>query len=235
MQTWREEQLHKLDSAKDQNSLYQQALDLCTGLGFEYCAFGMRSHFPLNNPKLVLINNYSVNWQQRYAQQNYLAIDPTVAHCHRSLLPIVWSDKVFAKVPEFWEEARAVGLCHGWGQSAKDYRGIESMLSLARSHDIVTRTEFLEKAGQILWLGNLIHSLMANLLFSEAKLVPISLSLREVEVLKWSAEGKTAIDISVILGLSERTINFHINNSIRKMGVVNKTSAVVKAAVNGLL
>lgn len=61
------------------------------------------------------------------------------------------------------------------------------------------------------------------------------LSIRETEVLRWSAEGKTAEDIGRILHLSERTINFHIANAIRKMGASNKISAVVQAVLRGAL
>ncbi len=43
-----------------------------------------------------------------------------------------------------------------------------------------------------------------------------NLTQREIEVLKWSAEGKTAGDIAMILCLKERTIHFHIASAIQK-------------------
>ncbi len=61
------------------------------------------------------------------------------------------------------------------------------------------------------------------------------LSCREIEILKWTAEGKIAADIGTILSLSTRTVNFHISSAIRKLGANNKTSAVVMAAKSGLL
>lgn len=60
------------------------------------------------------------------------------------------------------------------------------------------------------------------------------LTLREAEILKWSAEGKTAAEVAMILDLKLRTVNFHIGSAIRKMGVTNKTSAVVQAALHGV-
>lgn len=50
-----------------------------------------------------------------------------------------------------------------------------------------------------------------------------------------AAEGKTAYEIGVILGLTERTINFHISRSIVKLNACNKTNAVVKAVLMGLI
>ncbi|GFM83848.1 helix-turn-helix transcriptional regulator [Pseudomonas cichorii] len=61
-----------------------------------------------------------------------------------------------------------------------------------------------------------------------------NLTHREIEILKWSAEGKTAGDIAIILSLKERTIHFHIASAIQKMGVCNKTAAAVQAALSGM-
>ena len=60
------------------------------------------------------------------------------------------------------------------------------------------------------------------------------LTVREVEVLRWSAEGKTAAEVAIILDMKLRTVNFHIGSAMRKIGVSNKTSAVVHAARQGL-
>ncbi|MCM5679129.1 helix-turn-helix transcriptional regulator [Schlegelella sp. S2-27] len=65
--------------------------------------------------------------------------------------------------------------------------------------------------------------------------IDVKLSEREVEVLRWTADGKTSNDVADILGISERTVNFHINNAMIKLGASNKTAAAVRAAVLGLL
>ena len=49
----------------------------------------------------------------------------------------------------------------------------------------------------------------------------------EIAVLRWTADGKTANDISCILKISENTVNFHINNVITKLNASNKTSAAM--------
>lgn len=60
-----------------------------------------------------------------------------------------------------------------------------------------------------------------------------SLSRREIEVLKLSADGKTAYEIARILNLSERTVNFHVHRAIEKLGVNNKMAAVMVAVRSG--
>jgi DNA-binding CsgD family transcriptional regulator len=56
-----------------------------------------------------------------------------------------------------------------------------------------------------------------------------SLSPREREVLKWLKLGKTSWDISVILRISERTVNYHVNNIMKKFDVTNRLQAVSEA------
>ena len=61
------------------------------------------------------------------------------------------------------------------------------------------------------------------------------LSEREIEALKWTADNKSAQDIAEILLLSKNTVDFHIKNSIRKLNVPNKTAAVVRAVLMGMI
>jgi len=61
------------------------------------------------------------------------------------------------------------------------------------------------------------------------------LTKREVEILRWTAQGKSSEEIASILYLSVNTINYHIKKSTSKLGTTNKTAAAVKASLLGLL
>jgi DNA-binding NarL/FixJ family response regulator len=63
----------------------------------------------------------------------------------------------------------------------------------------------------------------------------VDLNDREVEALTWVARGKTSAEIAQILGLSKRTIDFHIDNARSKLGAATRTEAVIKAADGGLI
>ncbi|MEK7943633.1 LuxR C-terminal-related transcriptional regulator [Pigmentiphaga sp. YJ18] len=65
--------------------------------------------------------------------------------------------------------------------------------------------------------------------------VPIRLSGREQECLRWASVGKTGGETAQILGLSERTVNFHLGNAFAKLKVNNKQAAVAQAILQGLL
>jgi DNA-binding response OmpR family regulator len=63
----------------------------------------------------------------------------------------------------------------------------------------------------------------------------IALNEREVEVLTWAARGKTSAEIAKILGLTKRTVDFHIDNAREKLGAATRTEAVLKAATGRLI
>jgi DNA-binding CsgD family transcriptional regulator len=52
---------------------------------------------------------------------------------------------------------------------------------------------------------------------------------REREVLTWTAAGKSSWEISVILGVTERTVNWTVQNAMRKLSATTRTQAVVNA------
>jgi DNA-binding response OmpR family regulator len=63
----------------------------------------------------------------------------------------------------------------------------------------------------------------------------IDLRGRELETLTWAARGKTFAEIGEILGLSKRTVEFHLDNARRKLGVPTRTQALIKAAAGHLI
>lgn len=63
----------------------------------------------------------------------------------------------------------------------------------------------------------------------------IRLTPRERDVLRWVAEGKSDWEISVILGLSEATVRFHVDNARRKLHAATRAHAVARLAAIGLL
>jgi DNA-binding response OmpR family regulator len=58
---------------------------------------------------------------------------------------------------------------------------------------------------------------------------------REGEALTWAARGKTSTEIAMILGLSKRTVDFHIDNARIKLGATTRIEAAIKAATGRLI
>ena len=236
MEPWKEDLVHVLQTAECEQGIIPLATELVRGLGFDFCSYVLRAPVPLTRPKTVMYSNYPAAWQSIYQKKGYLDVDPLVQRAIASLYPVLWSDDLFAPTPELWEEAHSFGLRAGLAQAYRDANGIIGLPVLARSGEPVTSTEWQNKAYHILWLVQSMHLCITRIM--APRLLPaltVELSRREIEVLRWTGDGKTSGEIAAILHISERTVNFHISNTITKLQVSNKTAAVLQAALLGLL
>lgn len=238
MNAWREDSLNRLTlSARDSPAeVLKELAKIVQHLGFEYCSYVLRIPFPLSSPSVTWASTYPAHWLDHYFKNNYLEIDPLIQRTSRDLSPVVWTDDLFDSQPAFWEEARSHSVRHGWAFATHGKHMTTGMLSLARSHQTVTPSELAETEMKLVWLSHVAHGLIGTAEIQ--RLVPGSdceLTARESEVLRWSAAGKTAEEIGTILGISERTVTFHITSSLVKLDVTNKTQAVAKALLLGML
>jgi LuxR family transcriptional regulator len=237
MERWKESQLTQLSYAKEIDIAYQIALNFIKNLGFKFCAFSISSNKPGPQRPPLNLNNFPATWNTEYEQNKFGAIDPVVAHCNQSMLPILWTEDVFSKTPWLWQALQQQGLQHGWSQSIHDEEnGLCSILSMARTHCSVTAYELYENLGFAVFISRHLHALAAKTLLAKIPKPSLPrLSTRECEVLSLSADGKTAYEIGVILSVSERTVNFHVHSAIQKLGVCNKIAAVIAAARAGAI
>lgn len=236
MDHWEEDTLNSLMGVKKEQPVFEAVARAAKLLGFDYCAYGAKTPIPVSSPKIVLFNNYTSAWREQYAINNYIAVDPTVQHAFRSPNPIIWTPCRFSQASAMWENAHAHGLRHGWAQSSRDRTGLVGLLTLARSEDHINESELRENQSKMTWLAQVAHNAMSGIL--TPTMLPeagMYITDREREVLLWTAEGKTAYEVSIILSISVGTVNFHINNFVAKLGACNKIQAVVKAAMCGLL
>ncbi|NBB59285.1 LuxR family transcriptional regulator [Pseudomonas sp. ODNR1LW] len=237
MERWKELQLSQLASAKEIDTAYQVALRFAKNIGYKFFEFSVAYKIRSEQLNTLRLNNYPASWNNEYEQKKFRDIDPIVAHCNQTMLPVLWSEELFCKVPSMWDALETQGFQHGWSQSVHDDEsGLCSILSLARSHCPISSFELYENLGFSVFMGQHLHALAVRSLPKHpAKLASPHLSLREVDVLKLAADGKTAYESARILNLSARTVNFHVQSAIEKLGVNNKISAVIAAVKGGYL
>lgn len=222
--------------ADNEAEAFEATVEAARQLGFDLCAYNMSAPLPISRPRKFGICNYPKAWVERYDKVGYFHIDPSIAHCRKSDQPIVWDEALFADAPALRAEASAHGLIIGWAQGIRTYGGTCGILTLARTYIELTPAELEAKEHLMSFLAAVTHQAMSRT--ARSHLVwqkPPSLTEREIEALRWAADGKTTADTAGILGLSENTVKFHIKNAIAKLDVANKTAAVAKAAVLGLL
>jgi DNA-binding NarL/FixJ family response regulator len=101
-------------------------------------------------------------------------------------------------------------------------------------------TEFLEmvnglERGEAAITRKMTTRLLKHMTGAETENERSLLSEREVEILQMVAAGKSNQAIAVQISISENTVKFHLKNISQKLGVSNRTEAVMVAMQKGLL
>ncbi|MBD9606877.1 DNA-binding CsgD family transcriptional regulator [Pseudomonas sp. PvR086] len=236
MKEWREDFIELVSGCTSENELFNELVKITSNLGFEFCSYGLKIPLSLTSPQYFLLSNYPAPWEEKYVAEHYFSQDPTVKHGLTRSIPLRWSAEQQSQSLKFWEEARHYNLNHGWCLSSQ--RGFNSigLLSVSRSSEYISPTELESKETKLIWLTQLAHESMTRF-FSEKNIPEMykPLTAREKETLKWTATGKTYVEISIILNIDIRTVKFHLVNSMRKLQASNKAEAAVKASLMGLL
>lgn len=182
--------------------------------------------------------------QQRYKSCALLTAKSDVAGCNETVLGAI-SDEMMRWVCDSdvrqrieFENAIAPILFHDKANedTARGFlintntRGLGSVWVLVEYHHFLnSQTELLS------WLALSRYIVQGFQKFSSPSGGKPLLTNREKECMKWVAEGKTSWEVSIILGVSERTVNFHIQNCMSKTNSVNRRQAVTKCLTNAFI
>jgi DNA-binding CsgD family transcriptional regulator len=228
-----------LQSAKTCDELRVEMERFSKQMGFEHFVYALAIDAPSLKQQHYLLNGFPQEWYERYVARGYFKVDPVVRHAQSTSLPAIWTEDRFrdGKSAEFWEEARAFGLSCGLSFAVHEQPGVTGIFSLARDKPLdLPATDMAALIGRAQMFASMLHHAVSRI--DLPKLLPeqnVTLTPRERECLRWSAEGKTAWEIGRILNIAERTVVFHVNNVTQKLGAANKTQAIVRAVALSLL
>ena len=181
---------------------------------------------------------YPGAWIERYYEQDYQNIDPVVTHGLRNFLPLDWS-KLFGTsdmLDGFFGEAQEFGVQpRGLTIPVRDANNVRSVFSVNTDLNLKDWQDFVcEHVSDLTYLAFLYNTYSRERREVSSALTP-ELSAREIEVLHWTAVGKTTWQTSMIVGLAENTVKFYLKNVIAKMGCANRVHAVAKAVSQGIV
>jgi len=129
----------------------------------------------------------------------------------------------------YWDAMGEAGI--GDALCATSYGSGRAIASL---HLGFSRRDFDDAEARAIHLAGLM--LTERLMeFAEPAEEEPALTARERDCLAFVADGRTDWEIAVLLGISEATIRFHLNNARRKLGAVNRAQAVARFASRGLM
>ena len=211
------------------NALNASLAHLARAAGFDHYAY-FRAH-PNDN---FVATDYPLEWQQHYFARSYMTLDPVVTTAKRGPLVFRWSvdeirPRVSRELRRFYTEAADFGLKTGLSVSVSAGFGRFAILTFTSSSLSRARGCF---AGEISDLGitaaAFLHSRMRHMEHMESNCTP-ALSARELVCLKWSAEGKSMLEIAEILEITYTCVRRNLKRAMDKLGVCKLPQATATA------
>jgi DNA-binding CsgD family transcriptional regulator len=173
------------------------------------------------------------------ADKSVAKVDPVMTRLRRQGLPFIYDQKFYvdAGAAELWEQAAPygyrTGLCVALRLSPQRQflLGLDRERALPRSAPKVTRL-----LADLQLLAVHCQEAAQRFMGTEPERAPApSLSPRELEVLRWTRDGKTAWETGRLMSISEATVKYHLKNILGKLGANSKHMAVLRAITLGLI
>jgi LuxR family transcriptional regulator len=191
-------------------------------IGFDHCSYEAKLPLPLAEPRFLLLDTFDGGLREEYR------------HSRRRMKPCGGSD-----LDIFGWSVTGAGSSDGAPGKVR-FNALTVQLNanagcLAYFTVLMHAKQRLSKPLRLLCLAHLAHCQIYRHLEESSRSKVQALSERELDVIAWSADGKTSGEMATLLGVSEHTVNFHFKNAKEKLGSSSKAGSVVKAALLGLL
>lgn len=181
--------------------------------------------------------NVPKHWLKEYQKNNYAKDDPVVQYALKIGGIFSWRDALLSfdtpRGREVIARRQRYGLQHGYTYfmpTENTKPRVQKFLSLANA----TSKSDVKCEYIIATLGVTLCYLVDNVI-SKPESCKAPLSDSELQILDWSAKGKSIWEISQITNTPERTVKYHLINTYRKLEASNKTQAVSTAIRLGIL
>lgn len=223
------------NAESDIHVLLDKVKDMVCG-DYSVCGIGKGGGEGVTEPPLVINGNYSEEWLRTYGGSRLYLKDPIIWHNFQHPGAQLWEETydMYAEQVsrDFVSRSQDFGLYYGVSGGIFDPRsGIATIFTFSGKGNTFSGHQ---KDIMSIVSPHLHQALLRAAKETQPRLFS-SLSSREKEVISWIKEGKTNWEISVILGISERTVKFHVQNIERKLNAVNKTHAIAIALEQNLV
>lgn len=178
---------------------------------------------------------HSPKFLENYSREAFALSDPLVARGLSGSEPFSWQDAVAShtqpatarQVKKLLELSADYGLKRGLAYASRpSLHGNEASYICLEMGDETLSSVHKEALRYAL---PHLHELLRRVCDQAPEKMISALTRRELEVMQWMKEGKTAWEIGVILSISERTVKFHLANCYAKLNVTNRSQAIARA------
>ncbi len=230
--------IHGSLSCEGEEDFRQLFPDLNKLLPFDFAHAMLGFHDDEKGAVIVHASNISFpkEWVSEFVSRNYMRESVIVRNNFLNYRPQYWTESLIK-----FEEKKEVGslredfnMRNGYSHGSNPLNGEQHGSMFCFSGPSIEYDRRSEKILELI-VPHLHLALSGTFRNKRAGEGNIHLSAREKEILNWLKQGKSSWDISVILAISERTVNFHIYNIIGKLDISNRPQAVAVAARLGLI
>lgn len=186
----------------------------------------------------VINVSYPEEWLRLYWQNGYFEVDPVFQTALQKPGTQHWQttykDAGSDKQQEFMAAAKEFGLGDGITTGSADPAcRVATFCSFASAEtiDAARYVPLVEYFGYHVHLA-LLRTAPKNPQSMDRCVK--QLTLRELTILNWVKNGKTNWEIAQIMGVTERTIRFHVESIFSKLDVTSRSQAVATAIEHGL-
>lgn len=232
--------LSEFNTATDMQDIEGSLHSLCQLVGIDHFRLMVISPSSIQRPDVQILDGCPCEWGRMYHDKNFWAIDPLVRKGMRQSIPILWADLIneCREQHDFEGEnvmlqAEQFGLRDGVTFPWHGVHGHVGLLSFA-TRSVYSEDQWLSVCHYFVLLVAHLFEAVSRICVSDSA-PRYALSLREREVCQWAAEGKQVSDIGKILGITPRTVTFHLNRIIEKFGASNKNQAISWALAQGVV
>jgi len=217
--------------AKDREHLFEALASGCASLGFD--GFNLFCHKATKHDMVLdaTLTNFSSSFFKDYEYYDWSDSDFLLDDLVRSRQPVSWH----TEHPRYEEIAKQsfIDFLHttkmrtGLVTPLKHRPATTSALSMTSTTIIALEDGFVQTI-----------TVMANAAMTKAEILGLCpevsadaaraaqlLSVIQLEILSWIAEGKSNLDIATIVGLNERGVRYHVTEILRKLGVATRAQA----------
>lgn len=222
--------IEKIDQATTPQGVVEELFSCLRRQGFSACLITrLPAPHDKNWDRQILANGWPEGWHKHYQAQDYYRHDPCAARSRTAADPFFWSELAHQSMAEqarvVMHDAASFGLRQGICVPIHSPFAPPAAVSVAG--------EFVDLAPSAIHVipaiaRHAFRSLLSAMASHDGLHVSI-LSGREREILQWTAAGKTAWEISRILGISLHTATTHLKNARQKLGAANVAHSVVEA------
>jgi DNA-binding CsgD family transcriptional regulator len=186
----------------------------------------------------VLFRNWPKGWATLSDQNGFGATSFVIAEARKRMTPFTWREIMTARPlspaeREVLDRARTWGWNNGFVLPVHGPGGYFAIISMASpERDLDLSPERLAYLHMIAVLAHERCRVLSGAAFPDSP--ADKMSSRELECLRWVANGKTDAEIGEILSISEATVKFHVNGARRKLGARNRAQATARLVLSGL-